>query len=77
MLGQDLSVVAPELVLVVFAMAALMWGVYSQGRDPSRTVLWLSTVLLVLCGLWVGFAPEGTRTAFGGAVIDDGVARFA
>jgi NADH-quinone oxidoreductase subunit N len=76
MLGQDLSVVAPEVALVLFAMAGLMWGVYAP-RDPSRLVLWASTALLVLCGLWIALLPEGVRTAFGGSVVDDGFARFA
>src|SRR5688572_6213461 len=76
MLGQDLSVIAPELVLAVFAMAALMWGAYAR-TDPGRTVLWAATVLLVLCGFWVGFQPEGARLAFGGSFVSDGFARFA
>src|SRR5918996_3875796 len=77
MLTQDLAVIAPELVLAVFAMAALMWGVYARGRDPSPTILWASTGLLVACGLWVAFQPEGARLAFGESFVSDGFARFA
>ena len=79
MLAENLTVVAPELVLAVFAMLALMWGVFSRDRDgeTSRAILWASCVLLAAAGLWVGFQPEGARTAFDGSFISDGFARFA
>ena len=76
MLAEYLNVVAPEVVLAVFAMAALMWGAYA-GREVGSSVLWASCVLLVLVGLWVGFQPEGARTAFDGSFVTDGFARFA
>ena len=76
MLAESLNVVAPEVVLAVFAMAALMWGAYA-GREVGSSVLWGSCVLLVLVGLWVGFQPEGARTAFDGSFVSDGFARFS
>ncbi|MER2508679.1 MAG: NADH-quinone oxidoreductase subunit NuoN [Amaricoccus sp.] len=76
MLHQDLSVAAPEVVLALFAMAALMWGAYSK-REVGSPILWASTGLLVVLGLWVGFQPEGTGSAFGGTFVSDGFARFA
>jgi NADH-quinone oxidoreductase subunit N len=76
MLAESLNVVAPEVVLAVFAMAALMWGAYA-GREVGSGVLWGSCVLLVLVGLWVGFQPEGARSAFDGSFVSDGFARFA
>lgn len=76
MLGQDLNVVAPEALLAVVAMAALMWGAYSR-REVGGPVLWGACVLLIAVGLWVGFQPEGTRTAFDGSFVSDGFARFA
>jgi len=71
-----LNVVAPEIVLAVWAMAALMWGAYSR-REVGGAVLWASCALLVAVGLFVGFQPEGTRTAFDGSFVSDGFARFA
>jgi NADH-quinone oxidoreductase subunit N len=79
MLSENLTVVAPEIVLALFAMAGLMWGAFSADRngDVSRLVLWGACVLLVAVGLWVGFQPEGARTAFDGSYISDGFGRFA
>ncbi len=76
MLSQDLSVIAPELVLVVSAMAALMWGAFAS-RDVSSLVLWAAVGVLVALGLWVGFQPEGAREAFNGSFVSDGFARFS
>ncbi len=78
MIGHDLSVVAPEIALALFAMAALMWGAFArEDRDPSGLILWISTGLMVAVGLWIGFQPEGEALAFGGSFVSDGFARFA
>ena len=78
MLSQDLSVIAPEVLLAVAALAGLMWGAFgSTRRDPSGAILWATVAILVVTGLWVGFEPEGTRTAFGGSFVSDGFARFS
>lgn len=73
----DLNVILPEIVISVYAMAALVLTVYS-GRDRMAGMLtWLTAALLALMALWIGANGEGTRTAFGGMFIDDGFARFA
>ena len=78
MLSQDLSVIAPEMLLAAAALAGLMWGAFgSTRRDPSGVILWATVAILVLTGLWVGFEPEGTRTAFAGSFVSDGFARFS
>ena len=33
MLAHDLTVIAPELMLAVFALAALMWGAFQTARE--------------------------------------------
>ncbi|TPE53884.1 NADH-quinone oxidoreductase subunit NuoN [Amaricoccus solimangrovi] len=76
MLNQDLSVVAPELVLALLAMAGLMWGAYARS-DVSRMVHWATVFVLVAVGFWVGFQPSETTTAFGDSFINDGFARFS
>ena len=76
MFSDSLNVVAPEVLLTLVAMAGLMWGAYSK-REVGGTLLWLSSGVLVAVGLYVGFLPEGTRTAFDGSFVSDGFARFA
>jgi NADH-quinone oxidoreductase subunit N len=76
MLAENLAVVAPEAALAVIAMAFLMWGAFAP-RDPSGPVLWASVAVLVVAGLWIGFQPEGARTAFEGSFVSDGFARFS
>jgi NADH-quinone oxidoreductase subunit N len=77
MLTEYLTVIAPELVLVLFAMGALMWGVFSRPGDADRTILYVSAAVLAVVGLWVAVGASGTRLAFGGSFVDDGFARFA
>ena len=76
MLSQDLNVVAPEAALAVAAMVILMWGAYAK-REVGGPALWVSCLLLVAAGLWVGFQPEGARMAFDGSFVSDGFARFS
>ena len=77
MFADDLNVVLPEVLLTAFAMAALMFGVYSTRQDwASRLVLWLTIGAMVVMGFWIGLAPEGARTAFDGSFVNDGFARF-
>ncbi len=76
MLEGTLNVVAPEVVLALWSMIALMWGAYSS-REVGGPVLWVSCIMLTLVGLWVGFQPAGTRAAFDGWFVSDGFARFS
>ncbi len=73
----DLNVILPEIVLAVYAMAALLGAVYS-GRDRLAVPLvWATAGLMALLAIWIGMGGAGTRTAFGGMINDDGFARFA
>ncbi|MEM8569404.1 MAG: NADH-quinone oxidoreductase subunit NuoN [Pseudomonadota bacterium] len=76
MLAQDLSVVAPELILAIYAMAALMWGAFAP-RDVSRLILHVTVAVLVLMGAFVGLSAGGTYTAFNDSFVNDGFARFS
>ena len=77
MIGSDVQTVAPELILAVFSMAALMWGVYMGKDSQARTILWAAAVVMFGLGLWIGYQPQGTSTAFGLSFINDGFARYA
>jgi NADH-quinone oxidoreductase subunit N len=73
----DLQTVLPEVILALYAMGALMFGVYT-GKDKTASLLvWTTSGLLVLMALWIGAVGDGARSAFGGMFIDDPFARFA
>ena len=77
MLAEDLTVVAPEARAGGLRdgradVGRLSPGARSGGRCSGRPACCWSLV-----GLWIGFQPEGTRTAFDGSFVNDGFARFA
>ena len=73
----DLNVILPEIVISVYAVAALVMAAYT-GKDKMAGMLtWLTAALMVAMALWIGATGSGTRTAFGGMFTDDGFARFA
>src|SRR5690606_16107583 len=72
----DLSVILPEILLAVFAMATLLGVVYA-GKDKLATGLtWTTVAALPGLGLWLAFSRSGSTTAFHGMFIDDAFARF-
>jgi len=73
----DLNVILPEIVISVYAMAALVMTAYT-GKDKMAGMLtWLTAAILVAMALWLGTTGGGTRTAFDGMFNDDAFARFA
>ena len=77
MTPQDFSTVLPEVVLALFAMGALMFGVYTSKDKVAPLISWATAGLFLALALWIGVGGEGERTAFGGMFIDDPFARFA
>ncbi|ARE38559.1 NADH-ubiquinone oxidoreductase chain N [Rhodovulum sp. P5] len=77
MISADINVLLPEIALAIYAMLALVGAVYT-GKDRLGPILnWVTAALFFVMAVWVGLTAGGTQTAFGGAVIDDGFARFA
>ena len=78
MLATDLSAVIPELLLAVYAMAALMWGVYMGKDTQARLVLVTTVAVMFVLALYVGYS-HGTApdAAFSGMFVNDTFARFA
>ncbi len=73
----DLSIILPEIVLSIFAMAGLLAGAYG-GRDRlGPAMVWTTSALLAVLAAWIGLQGAGTATAFGGMFTDDAFARFA
>ena len=77
MISADISVVLPEILLSVYAMAALIFAVYTGKDKTAGLLVWVTAAIFVVLAVWVGTAESGTKTAFNGAFINDGFARFA
>ncbi len=77
MIGADIQILMPEIVLAVFAMAALMAAVYTTKDALAPLLTWGTSGLFVLLAIWIGVNGQGTNIAFGGMFVDDGFARFA
>ncbi len=73
----DLSIILPEIVLSVFAMAGLLVGAYGGKDKLAAIMVWVTTAVLIGTAAWVGFQGVGTATAFGGSFTDDAFSRFA
>ena len=73
----DFAIFMPELILSLYAMAALLFAVYT-GKDALTDALtWATAGLMVALALWIGMGQSGTHGGFGGMLIDDAFARFA
>ncbi|MDT8327999.1 MAG: NADH-quinone oxidoreductase subunit NuoN [Roseovarius sp.] len=73
----DLTVILPEIVISVYALAALLLVAYTGKDKMAGMLVWLTAGLFVLMALWIGATGNGTHIAFGGMFNDDGFARFA
>ncbi|RBI75275.1 NADH-quinone oxidoreductase subunit NuoN [Roseovarius sp. TE539] len=73
----DLNIILPEIVISVYAMAALLFAAYSGQDRMAGLLVWLTAALLGVMALWIGATGNGTRVAFDGMFHDDGFARFA
>ncbi|MCP1167494.1 NADH-quinone oxidoreductase subunit NuoN [Limimaricola litoreus] len=76
MFSLDLQTVLPEVILAVYAMAALMAGVYTTKDKSAGILIWATAAMFALVAFLIA-TREGTDPAFFGSFIDDGFARFA
>ena len=68
---------APEIVLVVGAMALLMLGVFRPETDrEAEAIGWLAVIVLALAAWLAIQQPPSKATLFDGAFVVDGFARF-
>ncbi len=77
MIWADLTVILPEIVLSLFAMAALLGAVYTIKDAAAPMLTWATSALFVVVAFWIATRGGGTNVAFGGMFIDDGFSRFA
>ena len=77
MIWADLTIFLPEIILSLFAMAALLGAVYSVKDAATAILTWATAGLFVVTAIWIGASADGTQVAFNGMFIDDAFARFA
>ena len=53
----DLNIVLPELILAVFAMAALMFSVYTRKDETAPLITWATAGVMIALGLWIAMTP--------------------
>jgi len=75
-MSADLAIALPEIMLALYAMAALMGAVFTGKDQVAGLLTWLTGGVFVLLALWIG-TGDGTHVAFTGSFVDDGFARFA
>ncbi|GLS87292.1 NADH-quinone oxidoreductase subunit N [Cypionkella aquatica] len=77
MTATDFHTVLPEVLLALYAMAALLACVYAGKDALTGVVTWATAGVFVALAAYIGFAGEGANLAFGGMFIDDAFSRFA
>lgn len=77
MTSADLTIALPEIVLALYAMAALMVGVYGGKDKLAEPILWATAGLMVLLALFVGSKGLEAQAAFNGMYLSDPFAHFA
>ena len=78
MFASDFSILLPEIILSVYAMAALMAAVYTSKDGLASVLVWTTAAAFVFVAALIGLSGgSGTHEAFGGMFIDDGFSRFA
>ena len=77
MLGPDLAVILPEIVLSLFAMGALLGAVYTSKDALAPALTWGTALILAIMGFYIAVTGAGVRVVFDGAFVDDAFARFA
>ncbi|MBT55919.1 MAG: NADH-quinone oxidoreductase subunit NuoN [Mameliella sp.] len=77
MISADLNIILPEILLSVFAMAALVGAVYTSKDKLAPVLVWATSALFLALAFWIGATGEDTQVAFNGMFVNDGFARFA
>ncbi|WP_175581004.1 NADH-quinone oxidoreductase subunit NuoN [Marivivens donghaensis] len=76
MISQDLQIVLPEILLALYAMAALLIAVYTGKDKVASVVNWATVAVFLVLAFWIGVSGSGDQTAFDGMFNDDAFARF-
>lgn len=76
MTGSDFHIVLPEVILALYAMAALLFAVYTGKDKLTEALTWATAGIFVAVALWIGLAGAGSNAAFGDMFVDDAYSRF-
>jgi NADH-quinone oxidoreductase subunit N len=77
MIAQDLVILLPEILLSVYAMAALLAAVYTVKDALAAPLTWATAGIFTLFAVWIATRGSGTDVAFNGMFVSDAFARFA
>ncbi|MGY6547512.1 MAG: NADH-quinone oxidoreductase subunit NuoN [Roseinatronobacter sp.] len=77
MIASDLVTALPEIALALFAMGALMVGVFGSKDKLAEPILYATAAVMVLLALFVGAKGLDERTAFNGMYLADGFSHFS
>jgi NADH-quinone oxidoreductase subunit N len=78
MIAADLTLILPEIILSLYAMAMLLVAVYTTKDEMAPMLVWGTAALMVLIAVWIGTRGAMTaQSAFNGMLMIDGFARFA
>ena len=73
---QDLTTILPELILALYAMGALMLGVYTTKDRMTGLLTWTTAAVMVAVAALIA-TRTGASSAFGGLFTEDAFGRFA
>lgn len=73
----DLTLLLPEIILSVFAMAALLIAVHGGKDRVAGALTWVTALVFLGLAALVATRAGASGAAFGGMFLDDAFARFA
>ncbi|MFN0116354.1 MAG: NADH-quinone oxidoreductase subunit NuoN [Paracoccaceae bacterium] len=73
----DYAAALPEILLALYAMAALMVAVYAGKDRLTPALTWATAAVFVILAVWIGNGGTGDPSAFHGAFLNDAYAQFA
>ncbi|MEM9755264.1 MAG: NADH-quinone oxidoreductase subunit NuoN [Pseudomonadota bacterium] len=77
MIGSDLAVLTPEILLALYAMGALLAAVYTRKDALALPLTYGTAALFLVLALYIGLTGQDSREAFDGLFVDDAFSRFA
>jgi len=77
MTSTDFSIALPEVLLAIYAMGVLLFGVWTLKDGVAKPILWASVVTMLALAAVIGLSGGGSEMAFGGLFVADSFARFA